>query len=471
MAGPSPRRVRLQRSARVWRLTLRNGARFLVHKLRGLRSRDDAAARAARDEQYVIRTAQDVAAELGHMKGVVMKAAQLASVIAETLPDEAQAALATLQADAPPMAPSLAAGVVREELGRDPQRVFLDWSQDPVAAASIGQVHRAVLHDGREVAVKVQYPGVAEAMGADLDNADALYRVVTAFALKSLDAKALVAELRDRMTEELDYRREASRQTEFARAFAGHPAIIVPSVVQELSTGRVLTTEWAAGWTWNELVAQADDATRRRCGEVIWRFVQHSVHRIGAFNGDPHPGNYRFHGDGSVTFLDFGMVKRWDADEWARLSPCLDAIIVHRDPDLTVETMEAAGFLTPGHGLPAPDVFEYVSAPYRPYLVDTFTFTRDFMRDTLARIADVKGPYAPVIERLNLPASFVILNRVVWGVTALLGRLGASGPWRAMLLEYRVPDSPPASDLGEAEQLWWRSRLAAGHDRPRDSAP
>lgn len=461
-AGRPTRWLRLRRSARVWRLTIRNAGRFVAHRARHLLHRHDGdEARARRDEQYAIRTAHDVAAELGHMKGVVMKAAQLASIIAETLPEEAQTALATLQADAPPMAPSLAASVVRAELGADPERVFLDWAEEPTAAASIGQVHRAVLRDGRDAAVKVQYPGVDDAIRADLANADSLYRVVSAFALKGLDAKALVNELRERMTEELDYRREAAQQAEFAAAFAGHPAVRIPAVVPELSTGRVLTTEWADGWTWSELLAEADHTTRQRAGEVIWRFVQHAVHRIGAFNGDPHPGNYRFHPDGTVTFLDFGMVKRWSRDEWDQLAPCLDGIVVHRDPELTVAAMEQVGFLRAGHGLAAQDVYDYVSAPYRPYLTDSFTFTRDFMRDTLTRVADVRGPYAPVVEQLNLPASFVILNRVVWGVTALLGKLEAHGPWRSMLLEYRVPGSPPATELGEAEQRWWHDRSAS----------
>lgn len=414
--------------------------------------------RAHLDEQFAIRTARDVAQELGHMKGVVMKAGQLISVIAETLPDDAQAALATLQADAPPMAPSLAAQVVHEELGDDPERLFLDWPEEPAAAASIGQVHRAVHHDGRIVAVKVQYPGVAAAIGADLGNAEAMYGLLSAFALKGLDSKALVDELRARMTEELDYRLEAANQAEFAASFDGHPTVRIPAVLPELSTERVLTTEWVEGWTFDQLLEHGDVATRQRAAETVWRFAQHAILRLGAFNGDPHPGNYRFHHDGSVTFLDFGMVKRWDPGEWERLSPCLDGIVVDRDPELTTRAMEAVGFLPAGHGLDPQAVYDYVSAPYRPYLSDEFTFSREFMRDTLTAVSDVKGPFAPVVAKLNLPTSFVVLNRVVWGISALLGRLDAHGPWRAMLLEYRVPGSPPATELGRQEMAWWHDR-------------
>jgi hypothetical protein len=174
---------------------------------------------------------------------------------------------------------------------------------------------------------------------------------------------------------------------------------------------------------------------------------------LGVFNGDPHPGNYRFSPDGDVTFLDFGMVKRWSPGEWELLEPCMDAIIVERDPERLLRAMERSGFLKPGHGLSATAVFEYVSSPYRPYLTDSFTFDRAFMRDTIQRIIDVNGPHAEVIERINMPASFLMLDRVVWGITALLGKLELTAPWRAMLLEYHS-DGPPATELGEQERAW-----------------
>jgi predicted unusual protein kinase regulating ubiquinone biosynthesis (AarF/ABC1/UbiB family) len=255
------------------------------------------------------------------------------------------------------------------------------------------------------------------------------------------------------MREELDYRLEARNIDEFARHFAGHPWVRILSVVPELSATRVLTTEWVDGLTWDEFMASAPPETKARAGEVIWRFAQHAVHRLGAFNGDPHPGNYRFHHDGSVTFLDFGLVKRWDPGEWERLEPSLDAIVVHRDPDRLVAAMEHAGFLAPGHRLDPALVYDYVSSPYQPYLVDEFTFTRDWMRDTLARIVDITGPHADVIGKLNMPSSFVILDRVVWGTSAILGKLNVTAPWRAMLLEYRI-GAPPATELGTDELAW-----------------
>jgi len=257
------------------------------------------------------------------------------------------------------------------------------------------------------------------------------------------------------MREELDYRREAANIIEFANRFAGHPWVRIPTLAPEFSTSRVLTTEWVDGLSWNEFVANASKPTKQRAAEVIWRFAQYSVHRVGAFNGDPHPGNYRFHHDGSVTFLDFGLVKRWAPGEWQRLEPTLDAIVVERNPERLVAAMEDAGFLLADHGLAPEQVYDYVSMPYRPYLVDEFTFTRDWMRTTLARIFDISGPHAGVIAQLNMPPSFVILDRVVWGVSAILGKLDATGPWRQMLLEYRNGASP-ATELGAAE-LSWRS--------------
>jgi predicted unusual protein kinase regulating ubiquinone biosynthesis (AarF/ABC1/UbiB family) len=450
-AGESPLTNGFSRTVRVWRLSSRNAARFAAMKVR--RVATPAQRRAALDEQFAIRTAEDVAKHLGEMKGVLMKAGQLVSFIFETLPEEAQAALATLQADAAPMSPSLAADVVQSELGGPPERVFLDWSDLPVAAASIGQVHRAVTHDGVDVAVKVQYPGVDAAIESDLDAAEMLYAMFSALMLKGLDAKALVDELRRRMREELDYELEAENVREFGRIFAGHPWVRVPRLIPELSTRRVLTTEWVEGMAFDEFRRSASQATKQRAGEVIWRFAQHAVLRHGAFNGDPHPGNYKFHHDGSVTFLDYGLVKRWSPGEWEILAPTLDAIVVQRDPHQLVAAMEASGFLNRGHGLDPELVYDYVSSPYEPYLSDEFTFSRQWMSDTIGKMFDVQGPHQPVIEALNLPATFVILDRVVWGISAILGKLDVRGPFRAMLLEY-IAGGEPATDLGAAEAAW-----------------
>ncbi len=452
-------RVRAERTARIIGLTARNGWRLGRARVRQRFASEDR--RQEINDALTAQAAADITHQLGNMKGVMMKVGQLAGFIVESLPEQAQDSLSTLYADAPAMAPGLAEEVVRAEFGVSAQRLFLDWRSEPIAAASIGQVHRAVLRNGRQVAVKVQYPGVGEAIDADLNNAQAMYALMSMFALKGLDAKGLVNELRERMGDELDYRKEAANLHEFAAHFADHPFISIPSVIDEVSGLRVLTTEWVDGLSWAEFVAQADVAAKHRAAEVIWRFAQHSVHFLGAFNGDPHPGNYRFQADGSVTFLDFGLVKRWAPGEWATLSPTLDAVVVHRDPEMLMFEMERSGFLVANHGLRAQQVFDYASTPYRPYIEDHFTFTRDWMKATLNTMIDLKGPHEPVIAKLNMPGSFVILDRLVWGVSALLGKLEVSGPWRAMLLEYQA-GAEPVTELGEAERAW-RLRRARQH--------
>jgi len=451
------RRLRWERQARVWRLTTRRGLHFARVKLRGRTATE--AERARLEEQFAIRTAEDVAQVLGGMKGAIMKAGQMVSFIADGLPPEAKAALATLQADVAPMAPSLAEAVVADELGAPPERLFLDWEPVPVAAASIGQVHRAVMPDGRIVAVKVQYPGVDRAIKSDLDNAEVLYGLFASMALRNMDVKSLVDELRARMADELDYGHEAACQAEFAERYATHPFIHVPPVVPERSARRVLTSEWVDGMRWEEFLASADQPTKDRAGEVLMRFAQGSIHLHGVFNGDPHPGNYRFHPDGSVTFLDFGLVKRWSPGEFDQLSPVLDAIL-ERDAPALVRTSVAAGFMPADHGFDPDFVYEYVHGPYEPFLVDRFTYTREWTGKALQTVIDLQGRYGELIKKLNMPTSYVILDRVVWGVSALLSRLEATAPWRAILAEYRT-GAPPSTELGRLEAAWRRS-LPAG---------
>lgn len=404
----------------------------------------------------MIRSATDVAAELGQMKGAVMKLGQMVGFAVDGLPPEVRSAFAQLQQDVPPMAPSLAEQVVREELGGPPEELYLDWDPVPVAAASIGQVHRAVLGDGRVVAVKVQYPGVDRAIAHDLDHADGLYALAAGLVLPGLDTHAIVDELRARMADELDYRHEAAAQAGFAQRYLGHPFVRIPAVVPERSAGRVLTSEWVDGLTFEQFRAGAPPELHQHAAEVLFRFVQGSLHEHRVFNADPHPGNYRFHPDGTVTFLDFGLVKAFAPGEWEALAPAIDHVL-DRDAMGVAAAMEAAGFLHPGHGLDPDRVFDVVSAPYRAYLDEEYTFSTTYVAEALATLLDVRGPNADVIAALDMPASFVLLDRVVWGMSAMLGRLGARNRWRAILAEYRS-GSPPSTPLGLAEQRWREAR-------------
>ena len=435
-------------------MTTRRGGTFVITKVRGAAANDER--RRHLDEQFAIRTAEDVTAELGHMKGALMKIGQLVSFIGEGLPDNVQETLASLQADVPPMAPSLTESVIVEDLGVGPDRLFLDWDPLPVAAASIGQVHKAVLKDGREVAVKVQYPGLAATLDSDLSDAKRLHRVFSMVALKSLDMTTMVNELRDRMHEELDYELEASRQHRFHERYLDHPFLAVPAVHPELSSKRVLTSDWVDGMDWATFEATAGYDLRQTIGEALFRFEQGAIYRAREFNADPHPGNYRFHADGRITLLDFGLAKRWTQQEIDSLWPLIDPLL-EGDAEGAVKQMVRAGFLTPDHGLDPQHVWEYVSTPYQPFLVDEFEFSREFTKDALSRIADIYGPYSDVINSLTLPPSFILLDRVVWGVAAILGRLGARNRWRAILAEYRE-DAPPVTRLGSLEAEWLAHR-------------
>lgn len=450
---PESRRTRARRSLRVWRLTARRATHFAVMKATGVAVGERR--RQELEDRFAVATAEDIAAELGQMKGVLMKVGQLASVIADGLPDEARAALAQLQADVPPMAPSVAEGVLTADLGAPPDEVFLDFELEPIAAASIGQVHRAVTRDGQRVAVKVQYPGVADAIRADLDNAEMLYGMLSAVALPGLEPAALVEELRARMGEELDYRLEARNQQEFVERYRGHPWIRIPEVRPDLSGEHVLTSDWCDGRGFAE-IAGADEATRQHIAEVVFRFAQSSVLRYRSFNGDPHPGNYRFVDDGTVVFLDFGLVKQWPDDEFAGLMAVLRPVL-DQDPETLVEYMVDAGFLARDHRLSAEQVWASVSAPYEPYFHEEFTFTPSFAAGAMRTIADPTGPNRAVMRALNLPGSFVIVNRVLWGMGGLLGQLGATNRWRAILEEYLF-DAPASTPMGVAEAAWRADR-------------
>jgi predicted unusual protein kinase regulating ubiquinone biosynthesis (AarF/ABC1/UbiB family) len=445
------RRNRVERQIRMYRLSARRLLHWALTKVRGRSATEEQRARL--EETFAIRTAQDVAEVLGNMKGAIMKAGQMVSFIAEGLPPEAQAALATLQADVPPMAPSLAEQVIREELGADAEKLFLDWDPIPKAAASIGQVHQAVMPDGRLVAVKVQYPGVDRAIRSDLDNAQLLYGMFAAFALKNMDVKAMVDELRDRMGDELDYHKEARLQHEFAERYRGHPFIHVPDVVFERSARRVITSEWVDGLSWPEFLEVASQEQKDYAAEVLFRFAEGSIWNHRVFNGDPHPGNYRFHPKkGKVTFLDFGLVKRWAPGELETLSPILDAIL-DQNPTELVGSLVKAGFLARDHNISEELVYEFCSSPYIPFQVERFTYTSEFVGRTLQRMLDMGGRYGDLIKSLNMPPSYVILDRVVWGMSALFGKLRATNQWGNLLAEY-FQGAPPCTELGRLEAGW-----------------
>jgi predicted unusual protein kinase regulating ubiquinone biosynthesis (AarF/ABC1/UbiB family) len=450
--------MRLERGMAALRLAARGGARYASNAPRLFASAGEHRQQLRND--LALQTAEDVAATLGTMKGVLMKLGQMASYVDDGLSPAARRTLSRLQDSVPPMSPELAAQVVTEELGLPPDRAFATWDPEPIAAASIGQVHRAITHDGRAVAVKVQYPGIAETIEADLGNVALLRRMVKITA-PSQDVDALLAELRERVTEELDYRREARNQQMFARFYQGHPTILVPGIVGELSTRRVVTSELADGARFAEL-ASWPQAERDLAAETIYRFVFRSLYEAHAFNGDPHPGNYLFGGGGRVTFLDFGLVKHFTDDEMRPLAAMAKNLCVDNDPEAFRRAMEQAGFLVPDAPVSTPEVVEHMAVFY-----DTVrepgprTMTGEYASAVTRRFFDFRSPLAAYAR---IPRSYVILQRINLGLFALLGEMSATADWRRIAEEiWPFVQAPPCTPMGAAEASWRAGRKVPGH--------
>jgi predicted unusual protein kinase regulating ubiquinone biosynthesis (AarF/ABC1/UbiB family) len=454
--GPIAARSRSRRRLQLARAGGRAGADYALHRAR--RTFLDAERRAQLDRRFELRTAEQVAETLGNMKGAYMKLGQMASYLDTGLPDHVRQALQGLQQEAPPMAPELAAGVVERELGMPPDRAFLEWDPLPIAAASIGQVHRALTRDGRAVAVKVQYPGVDEAIRSDLDNAGLVFGAM-GLALSGFEPGPLVAEIRARVAEELDYAAEARNQQLFADFYRGHPFIHVPDVLAELSTPRVLTTDLAEGARFDEM-ERWDQGERNLAAEAIYRFVFRSLYRLQAFNGDPHPGNYLFRPGGQVTFLDFGLVKHFTPAEIELFGDMIRAMVNDRDTARYRSILERIGMLRPGAPVSDRQVHDYFSHFYEFVMHDdVVTITPQWSSDALSRYFDPTGPYGPIIKAANLPASFVIIQRINLGLMAILGDLRATANFRGIANElWPWVDGPPSTDMGRAEADWLARR-------------
>ena len=442
-------RLRLRRGLAAVKLAARGGARYATNAPRLFAVAGEQRQQLRND--LALRTAEDVAATLGTMKGVLMKIGQMASYVDDGLAPPVRRTLSRLQDSVPPMSAELAAQVVAEELGGSPEQVFDTWDPEPIAAASIGQVHRAITKNGRAVAVKVQYPGIATTIAADLGNVG-LMRSLLRVAAPSQDVNALIEELRQRIGEELDYLREADSQRMFAAYFDGHPTITVPKIVDELSTARVITSELATGARFAELAGWPQEE-KDLAAETMYRFTFRSLYEMHAFNGDPHPGNYLFQPGGRVTFLDFGLVKLFTPEELKPLVHMVRYLCVDNDPEAFRRAMEEADFLTPGAPLPTEQVVEHMALFY-----DTVrtpgprTMTPGYASAVARRYFDFRNPLAPYAR---IPRSYVILQRINLGMFALLGDLSATGDWRAIAEEiWPFVQAPPSTPMGAAEVAW-----------------
>jgi predicted unusual protein kinase regulating ubiquinone biosynthesis (AarF/ABC1/UbiB family) len=431
-----------------------------------------AARKEALDAELELRSAEQVVAALGQMKGVMMKLGQFVSFADETMPESVREVLAQLQQDAPPMSAELAASAVNSELGAPPEQVFAQWDPVPIAAASIGQVHRALTKDGRAVAVKVQYPAIDEAVKADLGNLD-LVRPAISFLFKSSDPAAMVEEVRVRITEELDYEVEANNQRLFASWYRDHPFIAVPEVVDELSTRRVLTTDLAEGVRFAEMET-LDQDERNLAAETIFRFIFRSLWRFHGCNGDPHPGNYLFLPGGRVTFLDFGMARTFDQDTIdALLAPPRARIESPHDAHAVRLAEERAGWIVKNAPISDDQVLAYDDVMWEPYANDApFTFTPEYavqfsrpwplMPTTPPSYRLDKKSFDETLRWANVPGPFVMLQRVNLALVNILGRLNATANWRRISEElFPFTDDTPSTPMGEREAEWWASKVAA----------
>jgi len=447
---------RTTRNLRLAALGARTGGSYA--RLRARRVFADAGRRQELNLEFEMQTTQQVAEALGQMKGALMKVGQMASYIDQGLPEHVRGALADLQQSAPPMSAELAAGVIVEELGRPPDELFSTWDPQPIASASIGQVHRAITHDGRAVAVKVQYPGVAEAVESDLDNAGFIFAGLGVL-FPGLDHRSLVAELRERLVEELDYEIEAANQRAFASYYDGHPTIHIPSVLDDYSTRRVLTTELSDGVRWDELLTWSQEE-KDLAAETLYRFAFGGLYRLAAFNGDPHPGNYLFHRGGRVTFLDFGLVKYFTEAELNEFGEMIHHMVIDHDAAAFRATVERLGLLPAGLDVTDEDVIDYLGHFYEFVTEDgNFTITPEYASETVRRFFDTSGPYAVMQKAANLPASFVIIQRISLGLYAILGDLHATGDWRKIAEElWPFVDGPPSTPMAVKIEEWRRDR-------------
>ncbi|SEK30272.1 ABC1 kinase family protein [Streptacidiphilus jiangxiensis] len=388
------------------------------------------------------RTADQLFKVLGELKGGAMKFGQALSVFEAALPEEVagpyRAALTKLQEAAPPMPAASVHSALAERLGPDWRDLFSSFEDKPSAAASIGQVHRAVWHDGREVAVKVQYPGAGDALLSDLTQLSRVARLIGPL-IPGLDVKPLIAELRNRVTEELDYALEAESQAVHAEEFAGDPEIRVPAVVHYAD--QVLVTEWLEGVPLSEIIASGTQEQRDRAGRLLARFLFAGPARTGLLHADPHPGNFRLLVDEGpaegwqLGVLDFGTVDRLPEGLPVPIGTAL-RLALQGDAAGVLEMLRQEGFVKPTIALDPDAVLDYVLPIIEPAAVDEFRFTRSWMRAQAARVGDPRSPAYALGRQLNLPPSYLLIHRVTLSTIGVLCQLDATAPFRDELLAW-----------------------------------
>jgi predicted unusual protein kinase regulating ubiquinone biosynthesis (AarF/ABC1/UbiB family) len=446
---------RLTRAAPLLGLATRTAGEAVAAGLRGRLT-------GAQGVEFHTRTAERYAQLLGRSRGALMKAGQMLSftatnpAVATEFQSIYHTALSRLRADAPPMEGELARAVLEHELGQRAESVFAEFQWEPLAAASIGQVHAARLHNGREVAVKVQFPGVANAIRSDLKNAELLATFLSLTVggispLKlSFDFRGMAREMSARIAEELDYRLEAANQAEFADIYRGHPFIHVPDVVSELCTERVLTQELVRGRCWSAALT-AEQGLRDRWAEAVFRFTYGSNSRFCLVHADPHPGNYLFHEDGSVSFLDFGCVKRFRQEQIDAMG-AIGNECVHGDVLGTWRAVVESEFLQSSAPVTPEDAFAYWRGLLEMFWGDQpFKLTPEHATRFAANAFSPRGPAANALRHSTPSPEYTVMTRTEVGVVSVIAHLQACNYWESMAAEY-FEAAEPFTEMGKRER-------------------
>jgi predicted unusual protein kinase regulating ubiquinone biosynthesis (AarF/ABC1/UbiB family) len=397
------------------------------------------------------RTADQVFRVLGELKGGAMKLGQALSIFEAALPPEIagpyRATLTKLQEAAPPLPVGTVHRVLAGDLGEDWRSSFASFDDTPAAAASIGQVHRAVWQDGRQVAVKIQYPGAGRALIGDFNQLARLGRLFSVL-MPGLEVKPLLDELRDRIAEELDYVMEADSQRAFARAYRDDPDIYVPDVVA--GTSHVLVTEWMDGTPLSAVISDGSKQDRDRAGILLVRFLFSGPARAGLLHADPHPGNFRLLADGRLGVIDFGAVDRLP-DGLPPFFGRLLRIMHDENADVAVVEQELRenNFLRPGISVDLDALHAFLAPLAEPSSVDSFKFSREWLRGEAARVTDVRA--SNISRKFNVPPSYVLIHRVSTAGIGVLCQLECEGEFRAEVIRW-IPgylDPEPESKPSE----------------------
>jgi predicted unusual protein kinase regulating ubiquinone biosynthesis (AarF/ABC1/UbiB family) len=417
-------------------------------------------ARRAAAARQQLKSARSLVKLFSGMRGAAMKVGQTLSavdlgLVPEEVRPEFQEILASLQQNADPVSFEAIRKVIEDDLGTQLEEHFSHFGEEPIASASIGQVHRATLHDGRDVAVKVQYPGIAEAIHADMQNLRLGLKLLSAIA-PGIDTGSIAGEIRERITEELDYELEASNQRAMARVYRGHPFVLVPDVVTSLCRERVIVMDYVEG---QRFAAMKDrpQAERDRAGEILIRFFLNGPLRHRLLNGDPHPGNVLFLDDGRVAFLDFGFFKRMGDPEVRQLLASTRATYAG-DADALLAVVSELGALPPDPALAAPFLESY-EAIFGWLMVDEpLTVDASNTADMMRRYTQMRGTAG--FDGLTLPAEHFVLMRAVFLLIGLLGQLRATGTWLDVAREWLFDDEP-VTELGRQEAAFFGDRTGA----------